>query len=51
VNQYLSWYQNFFRPAVFKIIYLKIYEVIRRGKPVYSNQIQAAERDMYSTLE
>ena len=50
VNQHLGWYQNFFRPAIFKLIYLKIYEVIRRGKTVFANQIVAAEKEMTSTL-
>ena len=44
VNQHLGWYQNFFRPALFKLIYLKIYEVVRRHKVVYANQIKAAEK-------
>ena len=35
VNQHLGWFQNFFRPALFKIIYLKVYEVVRRGKTVH----------------
>ena len=30
INQHLSWYQNSFRSALFKIIHLKIYEGIKR---------------------
>lgn len=39
VNQHLSWYQNSFRPALFKIIFLKNYEGIKKQKPVYRFQI------------
>jgi hypothetical protein len=51
VNQHISWYQNFFRPALFKIIYLKVYEGIRQSLPVYANQIKAAEREMWGAMK
>jgi glutathione S-transferase len=47
VNQHLSWYQNFYRPALFKIIVLKIYQGIRQRKPVIAKYVQAAEKDMF----
>ena len=50
VNQHLSWYQNSFRPALFKIIYLKIYEGIKRQKPVFRSAVEAAEKEMESAM-
>jgi hypothetical protein len=47
VNQHLSWYQNFFRPALFRPIFLKVYEGIRAKKPVLANQFNAAEKDIF----
>ena len=46
VNQHLSWYQNSFRPALFRTIFIKIYEGIKRQKPVYRWALQSAEKEM-----
>jgi glutathione S-transferase len=51
VNQHLSWYQNFFRPALFRIIFLKVYEGVRRQKPVFANMLKAAEKEMLASMK
>lgn len=51
MNQHLNYYQNFFRPALFKIIFLKLYEGLREGKPVMENQMRAAEKEMFAMVK
>jgi glutathione S-transferase len=39
VNQHLSWHQSYFRPALFRIIFLKNYEGIKKNMPVYRQDL------------
>ena len=41
----LSWYQGFYRPALFGIIALKIYGVKKQGIPFSELQLQKATKD------
>jgi len=41
-NMYLSWYQYYFRPALFKIIALKVYGFIRKKTPFKVHQLKSA---------
>lgn len=45
VNEMLSWYQGFYRPALFGIIALKIYGVKKQGIPFSELQLQKATKD------
>jgi glutathione S-transferase len=51
VNQHLSWYQNSFRPSLFKIIVLKIYGGFKQQKPVYASEIHSAEKEMMDSIQ
>lgn len=51
VNQYLSWYQNGFRPGLFRIIHHKIDEKTKRGIKIHSYQLENAEREIKENLE
>ena len=51
VSQYLSWYQGTFRPALVKIMGMKIQLGIFQGKSVPASEIKAAEAKMHSALD
>ena len=44
VNQYLSWYQSSYRPALFKLILIKNYGKRRKGIDFEQSQIDLANR-------
>ena len=50
-NQYLSWYQYYFRPALFKIIKIKVYGCLRKKQPFKSYQIASAKKEMLEALK
>lgn len=50
INQHLSWHQNSFRPALFRTIFLKVYEGIKRQKPVYRWALQAADKEIEAAM-
>lgn len=46
VNQFLSAYQSVYRPALFKIIFLKIYKGLKRKRAIKESELQAAQKEM-----
>ena len=51
VNQYLSWYQYSYRPALFKLILIKIYGKLRKGTDFEQFQIKSANRQMTEAIK
>lgn len=51
VNQFLSSYQSVYRPVVFKIIFLKVYKGLKRGRSIQLSEIKQAEIEMINTMK
>lgn len=50
VNQYLSWYQNYFRPALFKPVRLYLGSIMR-NLPILEEHKRALDTDMLEAVD
>jgi glutathione S-transferase len=49
VNQYISWYQNYFRPALFKPIRMHLGALFSQ-QPILESHLESLKADMFEAI-